>query len=120
MIKIIFIPVVFTLLSGCASFQNHEHIRGNIVALDSSKEAHACMNSTEVILGDKFDVFQTVCIKKSAASRINPEAEKTVCQKILKGQVEVIDNSSNEHFIKVKTLGDSTLSEGYVIEKLKK
>ncbi len=118
--KKISIPIIFILLTGCASFQNHDHIRGNIVALDNAKEAHACMTSTEVRLGDKFDVFQTICIKKSNSSRINSEVEKTVCQKILKGQVEVIDNSSNEHFIKVRTIGDSTLSEGYVIEKLKK
>ena len=105
-------------LSGCVSFQNHEHALGSIVALDSGTEAHVCMKSSEVKQGEQLSLFQSVCTtKKKKASKFSEATERTTCEKVSKGFVEVVEISS-PHFIKVKAVSNSIFEEGYFVEKM--
>lgn len=119
--KLILSHVFFIIvLVGCASVQKHEHARGSIVALDSPKEAHVCMNSSEVNEGEQLSLFQSVCaMKKKKAGKFSEERETTTCTKVPKGTAEVIEKTDT-HFIKIKAVNDTIFEDGYIVEKIVK
>lgn len=105
-----------TVLSACATTSGgHSHVRGSVVTLDSSQEGHVCLGRSEVAPGEKMNVFESVC-KTELVDGENKPRSKTVCQKIARGDVEVVEQLS-EHFAKVRSLGDLKLKEGFIIEK---
>lgn len=115
---LILISASIFVISGCASFQRHEHARGSIVALDSPKEAHVCMNSSEVIEGERLSLFQSVCVtKKKKAGKLSEESQTTTCTKVSKGTAEVV-GKTDPHFIKIKAVNDAIFEEGYIVEKV--
>lgn len=106
-------------ITGCTSMQTHEHSQGSIAALDGPTEAHVCMNSKSVNVGDKLSIFQVTCTQKRTGvpgSKYNDPSVETICQKTAKGSAEVT-GKSDEHFVKVKSVNGAPLKEGYVIEK---
>lgn len=117
--KILFIFSMAILgVSGCVSFQNHEHARGSVVALDSSTEGHVCMSSSEVKQGEQLSLFQSICTtNERKAGRYTKATEQTTCIKVSKGAAEVIENS-DPHFIKIKAMMGFTLETGFIVEKL--
>ena len=107
-------------VSGCTSMQTHEHSQGSVAALDGPTEAHVCMNSKSVNVGDKLSVFQVTCTQKRSGvpgSKYNDPSVETICQKTAKGSAEVT-GKSDDHFVKVKSVDGAPLKEGYVIEKI--
>lgn len=71
--------IIFNLF-GCASVKNHKHATGSVVALDSSKEAHVCMDSAEVKQGDRLSLFQSICTtkEKKLDIKVNPQSRQHV------------------------------------------
>lgn len=103
---------------GCASFKNHKHATGSVVALDSAKEAHVCMDSAEVKPGDKLSLFQSICTSKERKLGHKGESlEQTTCTKVSRGFVEVI-STPDPHFIKVRALGEAVFEQGFIVEEL--
>ena len=112
------LSITILAISGCATSQKHDHARGSIVALDSPTEAHVCMNSSEVAIGEQVSLYKPVCKTSPPKGRLNPTSQ-TTCKKEPKGFAEVIE-TSDAHFIKVKAVDDAVFEEGFVIEKIKK
>lgn len=111
--------IIFNLF-GCASVKNHKHATGSVVALDSSKEAHVCMDSAEVKQGDRLSLFQSICTtKEKKIGHKGESTEQTTCSKVPRGFVEVM-SIPDPHFIKVKAIGDAVFEQGFIVEELLK
>lgn len=104
------------LMNACATLSGHDHARGTVVLSDDGKEAHVCLGNKEIKVGDKVEVFDAVC-KKEQVAVIRSRRYQTKCEKIARGQAEVVD-VADEHYSRVHALGDLLLKEGQIVERL--
>lgn len=105
------------LLSSCATTSvEHHHTRGSIVALDSADEAHVCLGEKEVKPGDRLNVYESVCKSEFSDVGRRSSFKLTTCERIARGEVEVVENSGN-HFSKAKAHSGLKLKEGLILEK---
>lgn len=113
---LVFLPIALGL-TGCASFQSHEHALNSIVALDSPTEGHVCMSASKVNQGEQLSLFQNVCTTKiRKLSKFSEPTDTTTCVNVARGFVEVTENSDT-HFIKIKALDGAALETGFLVEK---
>lgn len=115
--RIWLVAVAPVVLGACATMSGHGHTRGTVVLSDDGKEAHVCLGEKEVKVGDKVDVFEAVC-KKEQVALIRSPRYQTKCERVARGQAEVVE-VSDEHYSKVKAFGDLSLEEGQIVEKVK-
>ena len=103
-------------MSACSTLSGHDHARGTVVLSDDGKEAHVCLGNKEVKIGDKVEVFEAIC-KKEHVAVIRSPRYRTKCEKVARGQAEVVD-VSDEHYSRVHAFGDLLLKEGQIVERL--
>lgn len=97
-----------TTMTGCA----HQTMRGSVAMKTSEREAHVCMDNSEVKPGDKVKLYANRCTPKQAAKGASP-----TCEKVYLGN-GVVTQNLNEHYSAVTFDEGVKFEEGTFVEKM--
>ena len=83
-------------------------MRGTVTMKTDDQQAHVCLGSNDVELGDKVDFFDNVCLKK--------KGEETTCKITLLG-TGTVTKLLNTHYSVVKADSKFKMREGNLVQK---
>ena len=92
-------------LTGCA----HSQMRGNVAMKISEDEAHICLGSEQVKVGDKIELYRNQCNHSKLA-------EVNSCKMVELGEGE-ITKVLNEHYSVMKVNSGVKFEEGTLVQK---